>query len=60
MAELYIVIARLFCQFDLEIYDTIRERDVDSVRDCFIGESSPESLGVRMKVVKEKSPAGIE
>ncbi|KAL8681485.1 MAG: hypothetical protein Q9224_006850 [Gallowayella concinna] len=54
LAELYIVIARLFRQFDLEIFETIRERDVDSVRDCFIGESSPDSLGVRMKVVMER------
>ncbi|KAL8765571.1 MAG: hypothetical protein Q9209_007402 [Squamulea sp. 1 TL-2023] len=53
LAELYIIIARIFSQFELEIFDTIRERDVDYMRDCFIGETSPESLGVRMKVVKE-------
>ncbi|KAL8722842.1 MAG: hypothetical protein Q9225_000729 [Loekoesia sp. 1 TL-2023] len=51
LAELYIVIACLFRRFDLELHDTIRERDVDAVRDCFIGEPSPKSLGVRVKAV---------
>ncbi|KAL8786111.1 MAG: hypothetical protein Q9213_002976 [Squamulea squamosa] len=54
LAELYIIIARIFSQFELELFDTIRERDIDYVRDCFIGETSSESLGVRMKVVKEE------
>ena len=49
LAELYIVIACLFRRFDLQLHDTIRERDVDSVRDCFIGETSPTSLGIRVK-----------
>ena len=57
LAELYIVIACLFRRFDLELVDTIRSRDVDAVRDCFIGEPSPESLGVRVRVLKaEKAP----
>ena len=43
------VIVCLFRRFYLELYDTSRERDVDIVRDCFIGETSKESLGVRMK-----------
>ena len=51
LAELYIVIACLFRRFNLELYDTRRERDVDIVRDCFIGETSKESLGVRVNSV---------
>ena len=51
LAELYIVIAFLFRRFDLKLHDTIRERDIDFVRDCFIGEPSPESVGVRVKAV---------
>lgn len=49
LAELYIIIACLFRRFDLELYDTIRERDIDVVRDCFIGEVAPNSVGVRIK-----------
>lgn len=49
MAELYLVVATVFRRFDMELYDTIRERDIDVVRDCFIGEVSPESRGVWVK-----------
>ena len=49
LAELYIIIACLFRRFDLELYDTIRERDIDVARDCFIGEVPPGSVGVRIK-----------
>jgi len=52
LAELYIVIACVFRRFDLELYDTIRERDVDVVRDYFIGEVSPETCGIRVKACK--------
>ncbi|CAO1606115.1 hypothetical protein XANCAGTX0491_009615 [Xanthoria calcicola] len=52
MAELYVFIAYLVRHFDFELFDTVRERDVDAVRDCFISESSPHSPGVRVKVVK--------
>ena len=51
LAELYIIIACLFRRFDLELYDTIRERDIDFARDCLVGMPSPESVGVRIKVV---------
>lgn len=33
----------------MELHDTIRERDVDITRDCFIGETSQETKGVRIK-----------
>ncbi|KAL8908998.1 MAG: hypothetical protein Q9207_000449 [Kuettlingeria erythrocarpa] len=49
LAEIHIVIACLFRRFDLALYDTIRERDIDAVRDCFIGEPAPGSLGVRVR-----------
>ena len=51
IAELYIIIACLFRRYELELYDTVRERDIDVVRDCFLGEASLESPGVRVKVV---------
>lgn len=43
----------LFRRFELELFDTIRERDVDLKRDCFLAECMPGSLGVRVKVVGE-------
>lgn len=49
---MYMVISALFRRFELELYDTIRERDIDIVRDCFLGEPHPDSVGVRVKVVK--------
>ena len=49
LAELYISIACLFRRFDLQLYDTTWERDVDTVRDCFVAERSPMSLGIRVK-----------
>lgn len=42
----------------MQIFDTIRERDVDAVRDCFIGVASPESLGVRVKITRAMGLAG--
>ena len=48
---MYIVIACLFRRFDLELYDTTRERDIDVARDCFIAEPSPKSTGVRVKIL---------
>ena len=51
MSELYIIIACLFRRYELELYDTIRERDIDVVRDCFLGETSLESPGVHVKVI---------
>lgn len=49
LAELHIIIAYLFRRFDLELYNTNRERDIDVARDCFIGEPSTASLGVRVR-----------
>ena len=44
--------ACVFRRLNLELHDTIRERDVDGVRDCFGVEPSLESLGVRVKLAK--------
>ncbi|KAI0204166.1 cytochrome P450 [Astrocystis sublimbata] len=49
MAEMYIVIACMFRRVDFDLHDTIKERDIDTVRDCFIAEVSPETKGVRIK-----------
>ncbi|KAI1827660.1 putative cytochrome P450 [Xylaria intraflava] len=51
-AELYVCLASIFRRLKLQLHDTIRERDIDIVRDCFIGETSPNSEGVKVKYVE--------
>jgi cytochrome P450 len=50
MAELYVVLGSMLRRFDFDLYHTTRERDVDVVRDCFVGEPCMDSVGVRVKV----------
>jgi hypothetical protein len=40
------------------LYDTKRSRDVDVVRDCIIGLPSPESKGIRVKIIKDRLAPG--
>ena len=54
-AEIYLGLAAMFRRFELELFDTLRKRDVDTVRDCFVGMPSPESKGVRLKVLGKRS-----
>lgn len=48
---MYIAIAKILGEFDLELHDGVRERDVDTHRDCFLGEPRDDAKGVRVKVV---------
>ncbi|PVI05615.1 putative flavonoid 3-hydroxylase [Periconia macrospinosa] len=50
MTEIYMILATIIRRFDLELHDTIRERDIDIVRDSFLGEPSLESKGVRVRL----------
>ena len=49
-AEMYISLAMLFRRFDLQLYEMYRARDIDLVRDCFVGETQKESPGVRVRL----------
>lgn len=51
-AELYACTAALVAQFDLELFDTVFERDVKAKRDHFIPKPGPDSRGIRIKVRK--------
>lgn len=53
-AEIYIVLAAVVRRFDLELYDTIKERDVDFARDCFIALPTKGSKGIRVLVREAK------
>ncbi|MCJ1312339.1 hypothetical protein MMC25_006013 [Agyrium rufum] len=49
-AELFLVTATVFRRFDFVLHDCDRERDVDIKRDCFLGEPSKKSKGIRARV----------
>ncbi|CAG8901779.1 unnamed protein product [Penicillium egyptiacum] len=52
-AELYLTIARLITRFELELYDTVWERDVEICHDCFIGVTDLSSPGIRVKITRD-------
>ena len=52
-AELYIAIATIFRRYDMELYDTIRERDINLAYDGFLPQPSRGNKGVRI-IFKDK------
>ena len=54
-AEIYLTIAAVLRRFEFALHDTVRERDVDVVRDCFVGMATKESKGIRVQVLGERS-----
>ena len=52
-AEVYIALAYVLRSFEMEIYETVKERDVETTNDCFIGMTNLKSVGIRVKVLKE-------
>jgi len=59
MVLLYVGFATFFRQHDFVLHDTNYERDVKIVQDCFNGEPSSESKGVRVKYASSKESTGI-
>ncbi|KAI3549882.1 cytochrome P450 [Colletotrichum filicis] len=51
-AEMYVALAKVLRRFDLELYDVIRERDIDHYRDCCLGEPRDDTKGVRVKILR--------
>ena len=52
-ANIYHVLSALFRRFNLELVDTVRERDVDMARDHLVGKPAKESKGIRVRIVGE-------
>jgi len=52
-AEMYIALAAIITRFEFELYDTIHERDVKFVSDCFIGMPDKSCKGIRMRVISD-------
>jgi cytochrome P450 len=50
-AEMYLTLTKLLGRFDFELFHVDRERDIDHHRDCFLGEPSDDTQGVRFRVV---------
>ncbi|KAL6231639.1 hypothetical protein BDW75DRAFT_247784 [Aspergillus navahoensis] len=53
-AQMYLGIGVILRRFDFELHDVVEERDVRTVRDCFVGLESPQSKGIRFKVVGKR------
>jgi cytochrome P450 len=52
-SELYTGLAMIWRRFDMEIYDTVEERDVLTTHDCFLGMPDLGSEGVKVRLVGE-------
>ena len=53
-AELYLALAAVLRRFELKLEDVVRERDVDTARDCFVGMPSPQAKPVQVRIVAER------
>jgi hypothetical protein len=53
ISELYLATALLWRRLDLEITDTVEERDVWTTNDCFIGMTALNSEGIKAKILGE-------
>jgi hypothetical protein len=49
-AQLYLLLAHTFRFFDMELYDTTRERDIDIKGGGPLGEPTRSTKGVRVRV----------
>jgi cytochrome P450 len=54
-SEIYLASAALLRRFDLQLFETSRERDVDVCRDCFVGLPRKDTKGVRVKVLGKRN-----
>jgi hypothetical protein len=52
-AEMAYCLGKLIRRFECQLYDVVRERDIDVHRDCFLGEPRGDSKGVRLLVTKD-------
>ncbi|PGH14041.1 hypothetical protein AJ79_03311 [Helicocarpus griseus UAMH5409] len=53
-AQIYLASAVMLRRFNFELYDVVKERDIDVVRDCFVGMARPDTRGVRFKVLSKR------
>ncbi|KAI1371157.1 benzoate 4-monooxygenase cytochrome P450 [Hypoxylon crocopeplum] len=53
-AEMLLSIARLLYRFDMELFDVVKERDIDVTGDCFNGVTHDDSPGVQVRILKDR------
>ncbi|PGH11994.1 hypothetical protein AJ80_06892 [Polytolypa hystricis UAMH7299] len=53
--QIHLASAMMLRRYDLEPYDLVKERDIDVVRDCFVGLTRPDTQGVRFNVVSKRA-----
>lgn len=51
-AELFLLLATVFREFDFDVTQVLRERDIDASRDYIIGAQAPESPGILVRPIK--------
>lgn len=51
-AELFLILATVFREFDFDVAQVSRERDIDASRDYIMGAQAPDSPGILVKVKK--------
>lgn len=51
-SELYLTIAHIVTKFEMELYDTALERNVEIRHDCFIGVTDTSSPGIQVKITE--------
>ncbi len=51
-AELYLTLATVFRRYDMELYDAVRERDIDIVSDGFLPQPSTDARPLRVLIRK--------
>ena len=49
-AELFMILAAVFRQFDVDVSEVKRERDIDVSRDYLLGLQAPDSPGILVKI----------
>lgn len=54
-ANMFIILATLFRRFEMQVVDTVQERDVDIVRDYFVSKPSRKGKGVSLRIVRERA-----
>ena len=50
-AELYLVMAKVFRQFNFDVSQVVRERDIDIARDVLLGVPRSDSEGIKVKIL---------
>lgn len=57
---MHLTLAAVLRRFELELYDVDEARDIEIVRDCFIGLPSPDAKPLRVKITDRNGASGTK